>query len=122
MAKTGIVTRALWRVESWELVANVSFFLSLDSTPTGAENLRGGLHAVTGSTGYDAVVAASARAVRQFSNSCGVMEVKRKIGRGNLDPSFGNNIALVPWDKLAGDGTCLDQSICMFVASLDWLQ
>jgi hypothetical protein len=26
MAKTGIVTRALWRVESWELVSNDSFF------------------------------------------------------------------------------------------------
>jgi hypothetical protein len=44
MAKTGIITRALWRVESWELVTNGSFFLSLDTTHTGAENLLGGLH------------------------------------------------------------------------------
>jgi hypothetical protein len=55
---------------------------SLDTTPgpTGAENLRGGLHAVTGSTGNDAVVADSARALRQFSNSCGVMKVKENLG------------------------------------------
>jgi hypothetical protein len=33
------------------------FFLSLDTTPTGAENLRGGLHAAP-VTGNDAVVAA----------------------------------------------------------------
>jgi hypothetical protein len=100
MAKTGIVTRALWRVESWERVANGSFFLSLDTTPTltvtltVAENLRGGLHAVTGSTGNDAVLAASARAVRHFSYSCGVMKLslidsKRKIGKGHLKPCFG---------------------------------
>ena len=72
------------RVESWELVANGSFFLSLDTTPTGPENLRGahdgGLHAVTGSTGNAAVVAASARAVLQFSYSCGVMKVKENLG------------------------------------------
>jgi hypothetical protein len=37
LAKIGIVTRALWRVESWELVANDSIFLRLDTTPTGAE-------------------------------------------------------------------------------------
>ncbi len=89
MAKTGIVTRALWRVESWERVANGSFFLSLDTTPTltvtltVAENLRGGLHAVTGSTGNDAVVVATARAVRHFSYSCGVMklQVKENLGK-----------------------------------------
>ncbi len=104
MAKTGIVTRALWRVESWVLVANGSFFLSLDTTPTGAENLRWGLHAVTGSTGNDTVVAATARALRQFSNSFGAMKVKRKFGRGHLNPSFGYKIALVPWDKLGGAG------------------
>jgi hypothetical protein len=78
MAKTGIVTRALWRMESW--VANDSnFFLSLDTTPTGAENLQGGLHAVT-VTGNAAVVAASALALLQSSNSCGVMKVKEKLG------------------------------------------
>jgi hypothetical protein len=78
MAKTGIVTRAL-RVESCDLVANGSFFLSLDTTPTGAENLRGGLHAFLWND-----------------------ESKRNFGRGHLNPSFGDNIALVPWDKLAG--------------------
>jgi hypothetical protein len=78
MTKTEIVTRALWRVESWELVANGSIFLSLDTA--GAENLRGGVHAVTGSTGNDAVVAASARTLRQFSNSCGVMKAKENLG------------------------------------------
>jgi hypothetical protein len=85
MAKTGIVAGALWRVESLELVANdFIFFFSLDNTPTGAENLRGGLHAAP-VTGNDAVVA-------------------------------------VPWDNLAGAGTCLDQSHCVVDASLDWLQ
>ena len=59
--------------------ANGSFFLSLDTAPTGAENLRGGLHAVTGSTGNDTVVAASARAVRQFSYSSGVIKVKQNL-------------------------------------------
>ncbi len=116
-------TRALWRVESWELVANGTFFLSLDTTPTGAETLRGGLNAVTGSTGNDAVVAASARALRQFSNSCGAMKVKKIWARPfESGPSFGNNSALVPGDKLAGAGTCLDQSDCVFVSWLDLLQ
>ncbi len=125
MAKTGIVTRALCRVESWELVANGSFFLSLDTTPagpcsTGAENLRGGLHAVTGSTGNDACgLSAGRAAVLEFLWSD---ESKRKFGRGHLNPSFGNDIALVPWDRLAGAGTCLDQSHCVVVAWLDWLQ
>ena len=45
-----------------------------------------------------------------------------KFGRGYLNPSFGNNIALVPWDKLAGAGTCLDQLHCVVVESLDRLQ
>jgi hypothetical protein len=80
METTGIVTRAFWRVEPWKLVANYFFFLSVDTTPTGAENLRGGLHAMTGSTGNDAVVAASAWAVRQFSYSSGVMKVKENLG------------------------------------------
>ncbi len=44
------VRGAGWR--QW-LVANGSLFLSLDTTPTGAETLRGVLHAVTGSTAYD---------------------------------------------------------------------
>jgi hypothetical protein len=40
-------------------------------------------------------------------------ENKRKFGRGHLNPSFDNNVALVSWDKLAGAGTCLDQSHCV---------
>jgi hypothetical protein len=72
MAKTGIVTGALWRVHTWELLANDSFiFLSLDTSSIGAENLRGGLHAAP-ATGNDAVVAASVLALQQFSNSSGV--------------------------------------------------
>jgi hypothetical protein len=55
------------------------FFLGLDTTTTGAENLLGGLHAAP-VTGNDAVVAASALALRQFSNSCGVTKVKEKLG------------------------------------------
>ncbi len=55
------------------------FFLSLDTTPTGAENLRGGLHAAP-VTGNDAVVAATALALRRFSNSCGVTEIKENLG------------------------------------------
>jgi hypothetical protein len=51
-----------------------------------------------------------------------LVESKKLIGGGHLNLSFGNNIALVPWDKLAGAGTCLDQSHCVFVTSLDWLQ
>jgi hypothetical protein len=76
MTKTGIVTGALWRVHTWELLANDLFvFLSLDISPTGAENLRGGLHAAP-VTGNDAVVAASVLALRQFSNSSGVTYIK----------------------------------------------
>jgi hypothetical protein len=112
MAKSGIVSRALWRVKSWELEANGSIFLSLDTTPTGAEHSQGGLHAVAGSTDNDAVVAASARALQQFSNSCGVLKVKENLGKA-ISVSFSNNIALVPLDKLAGAETCLDQSHCV---------
>ena len=76
MAKIGIVTGALWRVESWLVVANDSlFFLSLDTTPTGAENLRGGL------PGNAAVVAATALALRRSSNSYGVMKVKENLDK-----------------------------------------
>ncbi len=50
-------------------------FLSLDTTPTGAENLRGGLHVVP-VTGNDAVAAAPSLALRQFSNSSGVTKIK----------------------------------------------
>jgi hypothetical protein len=82
MAKTGTVTRTLWRVESWELVAITSpWFLFLDlGHHTYWENLTGGWHAVTGSTGNDAGVAASARAMRQFSYSFEVMKVKENLG------------------------------------------
>jgi hypothetical protein len=54
------------------------FFWSLDTTPSGAENLRGGLHAVTGN---DAVVAARAlsSAFWQFSYSSGVTTIKEKL-------------------------------------------
>ena len=54
----------------------------------------------------DAVVAASARAVRQFSYSCGAMKVKENLGEANQNRGSVNNIALVPWDKLTGTGAC----------------
>jgi hypothetical protein len=40
-------------------------------------------------------------------------ENKGKFGQVHFYPSFDNIIALVPWDKLAGAGTCLDQSHCV---------
>jgi hypothetical protein len=40
-----------------------------------------GLHAVTGSTGNEALVAASARAVRKFSYFCRIMKVKENLGK-----------------------------------------
>ncbi len=46
----------------WLVANNSFFFLSLDTTPTGAENLRGGLHAAL-VTGNDGVVATSALAL-----------------------------------------------------------
>jgi hypothetical protein len=55
------------------------FFFGLDTTPTGAENLRGGLHAAP-VTGNGAVVAASALALQQFSNSSGVTKINKKLG------------------------------------------
>ncbi len=84
MAKTGIVTGALWRVESWELIANDSFFFlsfKLDTTPTVAEILLGGLHA-TPVTGNDAVVEAPSPslALLQFSNSSGVTKKTENLG------------------------------------------
>ena len=64
-------------------------------------------------TGNDVVVGASGLAVvLEFLWSD---ESKRKFGRGHLNPSFDNDITLVPWDKLAGAGTCLDQSHCVIV-------
>ncbi len=73
MAKTGVVTGALWRVELWELVANDSFFfLSLDITPTGA--------VTRGLSGNAAVVAATGLALRRSSNSCWAMKVKENLG------------------------------------------
>ncbi len=54
----------------------IHFFFSLDTTPAGAENLRGGLHAAP-VTGNAAVVAASAL---QFSNSSGVTKLKENLG------------------------------------------
>jgi hypothetical protein len=95
MAKRGNVTGALWRAESWELIAKYSFFfLSLDNTATGAENLRGGLHAAP-VTGNDAVVAAPSLALRQFLNSSGVTKIKE-----NLDEEICfrvSSIILLPW-------------------------
>ncbi len=55
------------------------FFLSLDTTPTGAENLRGGLHAAP-LTGNDAVVAAPSLAFRILSNSSKVTKIKENLG------------------------------------------
>ncbi len=93
MAKTGIVNGALWRVESWELIANDSFFfLSLDTTPTGAENLRGGVHAAP-VTGNDAVVAAPSLALLQFSNSSGVTKIKENLSQAT---SIRVSIILLP--------------------------
>ena len=37
-------------------------------------------------------------------------KVKKRLRRGHLNPSFDKNITLVPLDKLAGAGACLDQS------------
>ncbi len=55
------------------------FFLSLDTTPTGAEYLRGGLHAAP-VTGNDAVLAAPSLALQWFSNSSGVTKTKENLG------------------------------------------
>jgi hypothetical protein len=46
----------------------------LDTTPTGAENLQGGL------PGNAAVGKVTALALQWFSNSCGVMKVKENMG------------------------------------------
>ncbi len=107
-------------MELWELVANGSYFMSLDTTHTGAENLPGGLHAVTGSTGNDAVVAASAWALRQFSNSCGVMKVKENLVEGLEAIEIRVSVIILPWFLgiswlQPGAGTCLDQSHCVVV-------
>jgi hypothetical protein len=69
------------------------FFLSLDTTPTGAENLRGGLHAAP-VTDNDAVVAAPALAIGQFSNSSGVTKIKEYLGEAI---SIRVSIILLPW-------------------------
>jgi hypothetical protein len=78
------------------------FFLtrSLGTTTTGAESLRGGLHAAP-VTDKDAVVAALAHssAFWRILISSGVTTIKNKIVRGHLNRSLENINALVPWDK-----------------------
>ncbi len=70
------------------------FFLSLDTTPTGAENLRGGLHAAAPVTGNDSVAAAPSLALRQFSNSSGVTKIKENLGEAIC---IRGSIIFLPW-------------------------
>jgi hypothetical protein len=93
MAKTGIVTRAfkLWRVESWKQVGSASFFssfLEFGHHTYWSRKLTRGLACGDRIDRQGHAFTTSARVLRQFSNTCGVMKAKEKVYTADMSDVY----------------------------------